>query len=101
MPISNLVETARSIRQSHKSPTERNLAQLIDRDTANTFNKLLNDSKNKCPEHPFIIKMQPVKPGRTQLGGLLSKVNLLEDSLKAEQARFLSSLAEKKTRPLE
>jgi hypothetical protein len=96
MPILDLVKTARSIRESYESKAKSNPVQVIGPDAANTFNKLLDESKNKCPEHPFIRKMQPVNPRRTQLTGLLAKVDLLEDSLKNEQSRLLRLLAESK-----
>jgi hypothetical protein len=96
MPISDLVDTVRSIRQSHKSQAEKSPTQVIGRDTESAFNKLLDDSKNKCPEHPYILKMQPVNSGRTQIAGLFAKLEVLENSLKSEESRILRSLSEKK-----
>ena len=96
MPMSDLVETARSIRQSYQAKAEREPVKVISQDAANEFNKLLDESKKKFPEHPMIRKMQPVNPSRTQFAGLLAKIDLLEDCLKTEQARLLRLLAESK-----
>jgi ABC-type dipeptide/oligopeptide/nickel transport system ATPase subunit len=96
MPISDLVEMARSIRQSYEAKAERNPVQVIGQDAANAFNRLLDESKKKYPEHPLIRKMNPANPSRTQLAGLLAKVGLLEDCLKTEHSRLLRLLAKSK-----
>ncbi len=80
--------------QAYRPKAEKYPVQVIDRDTANAFNKLLDESKKKFPENPFVKKMKPVDSSRTQLAGLLSKVDLLQDCLKTEESRVLSSLAE-------
>ncbi len=94
MRVSELVETAKSMRQSYKAEAEREPVRIIGRDTANAFNTLLDEAKKRFPENPFIRKMKPTNPGRTQLAGLLAKVGLLEDCLKAEESRLLRSLTE-------
>lgn len=94
MRMSDLIETARSMNQAYRPKAEKDPVQVIDRDTANAFNKLLDESKKKFPENPFVKKMKPVDSSRTQLAGLLSKVDLLQDCLKTEESRVLSSLAE-------
>ena len=94
MPISTLINSARAIRQSHLPQAQKNPVKRIDSDVANNFNKLLDASKKKYPEHPFIGKMKPVTPTRTQLSGLLAKVDMLEVSLETEKERLLRSLAE-------
>ena len=83
MPTSDLIETARTIRQSYKAKAEKDPAGVIGQEAADAFNKLLDESKKRCPKNQFIEKMHPVTPGRTQLAGLLAKVGILEDSLKA------------------
>ena len=85
MPTSDLIETARTIRQSYKAKAEKDPAGVIDQEAAEAFNKLLDESKKRCPRSQFIEKMHPVTPGRTQLAGLLAKVDVLEDSLKADK----------------
>jgi len=85
MPTSDLIERARAIRQSYKAKAEKDPAGMIGQEAAATFNKLLDESKKRCPKSQFIQKMHPVTPGRTQLAGLLAKVDVLEDSLKAEK----------------
>ena len=94
MRMSDLTETARSMNQAYRPKAEKDPVQVIDRDTANAFNKLLDESKKKFPENSFVKKMKPVDSSRTQLAGLLSKVDLLRDCLKTEESRVLSSLAE-------
>jgi hypothetical protein len=86
MPTSDLIETARAIRQSYKAKAERDPAGVIGQEVAGAFNKLLDESKKRCPKSQFIEKMRPVTPGKTQLAGLLAKVDVLEDSLKAEKS---------------
>jgi hypothetical protein len=86
VPTSDLIETARAIRQSYKVKAEKDPAGLISREAADAFNKLLDESKKRCPGSTFIEKMRPVTPGRTQLAGLLAKVDVLEDSLKAQKS---------------
>lgn len=86
MPTSDLIETARGIRQSYRAKAERDPAGVIGQEAADAFNKLLNESKKRCPKSQFIEKMRPVTPGQTQLAGLLAKVDVLEDSLKAEKS---------------
>jgi hypothetical protein len=56
----------------------------IGQEAADVFNKLLDESKKRCSKNQFIEKMHPVTLGRTQLAGLLAKVGVFEDSLKAE-----------------
>ena len=84
MPTSDLIETARAIRQSYKGKAEKDPAGMIGQEAADAFNELLNESKKRCPRGQFIGKMNPVAPGRTQLAGLLAKIGVLEDSLEAE-----------------
>ena len=84
MPTSDLIETARAIRQSYRAKAEKDPAGVIGQEAADAFNKLLEECKKRCPQSQFIEKMRPVTPGRTQLAGLLAKVGVLEDSLKAE-----------------
>ncbi len=86
VPTSDLIETARAIRQSYKAKAEKDPAGVIGQEAADAFNKLLDDSKRRCPGRPFIEKMRPVTPGQTQLAGLLAKVDVLEDSLKAPKS---------------
>jgi hypothetical protein len=86
VPTSDLIETARTIRQSYKAKAEKDPAGVIGQEAADAFNKLLDESKKRCPGRPFIDKMRPVTPGQTQLAGLLAKVDVLEDSLKAEKS---------------
>jgi hypothetical protein len=78
MPRFNLIETARAIRQSYKVKAEK--------EAADAFNELLDESKKRCPKSRFIKKMRLVTPGRTQWAGLLAKVSVLEDSLRAEKS---------------
>jgi hypothetical protein len=85
VPTSDLIEAARGIRKSYKAKAEKDPAGVIGQEAADAFNKLLDESKKRCPKSPFIGKMQPVVPGRTQLAGLLAKVDVIEDSLKAEK----------------
>ena len=85
MPTPDLIEKVRAIRQSYKVKAEKDPAGVIGQEAADAFNKLLHESKKRCPGSQFIEKMQPVTPGRTQLAGLLAKVDVLEDSLKAEK----------------
>jgi len=85
MPISDLIQKAKAFRQSYKAQAERDPAGMISQEAADVFNKLLDESKKRCPKSQFIEKMHPVTPGRTQLAGLLAKVGILEDSLKAEK----------------
>jgi len=85
MPTSDLIEKAKALRQSYKAKAERDPAGMIDQEAADAFNKLLDESKKRCPKNQFIEKMRPVTLGRTQLAGLLAKVGVLEDSLKAEK----------------
>ena len=86
MPTSDLIETARAIRQSYKAKAEKDPAGVIGQEAADAFNKLLKESKKRFPKSQFIGKMHPVTPGRTQLAGLLAKVDVIEDSLKAERS---------------
>ena len=86
MPTSDLIEKARAVRQSYKAKAEKDPAGAIGQEAADAFNKLLNESKKRCPRSQFIGKMRPVTPGQTQLAGLLAKVDVLEDSLKAEKS---------------
>jgi hypothetical protein len=85
MPTSDLIEKANALRQSYKFKAEKDPAGTISQEAANAFNKLLDESKKRCPKSQFIEKMHPVTAGRTQLAGLLAKVGVLEDSLKAEK----------------
>ena len=94
MRISELIQTVKSMRESYKAEAERDPVRVIGQDAANAFNRLLDESKKKYPENLFISKMQPTNPNRTQLAGLLAKVDLIEDCLKREQSRSLRSLAE-------
>ncbi|UCD71540.1 MAG: hypothetical protein JSW70_00715 [Syntrophobacterales bacterium] len=86
MATSDLIEMARVIRQSYRGKAEKDPAGVISKEAADAFNKLLDESKKRCPKSRFIEKMHPVTPGRTQLAGLLAKVDVLEDSLKAEKS---------------
>lgn len=86
MPTSDLIETAMAIRQSYKAKAEKDPAGVIGQEAADAFNNLLDESKKRCPGSQFIEKMHPVTSGRTQLAGLLAKVDVLEDSLKAEKS---------------
>lgn len=86
MPISNLVEKARAIRESYKAKAERDPVQMIDQEAAQSFNMLLDESRKRYPESQLINKLRPVNPEQTQLAGLLAKVDLLEDSLKAGES---------------
>lgn len=54
MPTSDLIETARAIRQSYKTKAERDPAGMIGQEAAATFNKLLDESKKRCPKSQFI-----------------------------------------------
>jgi len=83
VPISNLIETARSIRQSYKARAEKDPVEMIGQEAAHAFNMLLDESKKRYPKSQLIKKMRPVNPKQTQLAGLLAKVDLLEDSLRA------------------
>jgi hypothetical protein len=85
MPTSDLIERAKALRQSYKTKAERDPAGMIGQEAADTFNKLLDESRKRCPKNQFLKKMHPVSPERTQLAGLLAKVGILEDSLKAEK----------------
>jgi len=84
MPTSDLIETARAIRQSYRAKAEKDPAGVIGQEAADAFNKLLEECKKRCPQRQFIEKMRPVTPGQTQLAGLLAKVGVLEDALKGE-----------------
>jgi len=84
MVTSDLVEKASAIRQSYRAKAEKDPAGVIGQEAADAFNELLGESKKRCPKSQFIEKMHPVTPGRTQLAGLLAKVDVLEDSLKSE-----------------
>ena len=86
MPTVDLIETARAIRQSYKAKAEKDPARVIGQEAADAFNELLDESKERCPKSRFIEKMRPVTPGRTQWAGLLAKVSVLEDSLRAEKS---------------
>jgi hypothetical protein len=86
MSTSDLIETARTIRQSYKAKAQKDPAGEIDQEAADAFNKLWNQSKKRFSGNQFIERMQPVNPGRTQLAGLLAKVDVLEDSLKADES---------------
>ncbi|NIS62656.1 MAG: hypothetical protein GTO13_18715 [Proteobacteria bacterium] len=86
MPTFDLVEKAKALRQSYKTKAARDPAGMIDKEAADAFNKLLDELKKRYPKNQFIEKMHPVTPERTQLAGLLAKVSVLEDSLKAEKA---------------
>ena len=85
MPIADLIETARAIRQSCKAKSEKHPVEVINQETARSFNELLDESKRRCPNDQFINTMQPTAPSRTQLSGLLAKLDILEDSLRAEK----------------
>ena len=85
MPIADLIETARAIRQSCKAKSEKHPVEVINQETARSFNELLDESKRRCPNDRFINTMQPAAPSRTQLSGLLAKLDILEDSLRAEK----------------
>jgi hypothetical protein len=87
MPTSDLIEKARAIRLSYRAKAEKDPAGLIGQEAADNFNKLLEECKKRCPQGQFVEKMRPVTQGRTQLAGLLAKVGILEDSLKAETSR--------------
>ncbi len=54
MPTSDLIETARAIRQSYKAKAEKDPAGMIGQEAAATFNKLLDESKKRCPKSQFI-----------------------------------------------
>ena len=86
MTILNLVEMAKSIRQSNRPKGEQAPTRLIDRYIADDFNRLLDKSKKRYPENPLIDKMQPVNPTRTQFAGLLVKVDFLENCLRTEKS---------------
>ena len=86
MPVSNLIETARAIHKSYRAKAEKHPVEVIGHEAAHSFNKLLDESKSKYPDNQLISKMQPVTPSQTQLAGLLAKLVLLEDFLKAEQS---------------
>jgi hypothetical protein len=86
-------ETAGSMSQTYRPKAERNPVQVIDRDIANAFNKLLDKSKKKFPGNPFVKKMNPANPSRTQLACLVAKANLIRNCLKDEEPSALSSLA--------
>jgi hypothetical protein len=85
MPISDLIQKAKALHQSYKAQAERDPAGMISQKAADAFNQLLDESKKRCPKSQFIERMQPVASGRTQLAGLLAKVDVLGDSLKAEE----------------
>jgi len=84
VPTSDLIETARAIRQSYKATAEEDPAGGIGQEAADVFNKLLDESKKRYSKDQFIEKMHPVTTRRTQLAGLLAKGGVFEDSLKAE-----------------
>lgn len=86
MAIPNLVEKARAIRESYKAKAESDPVQMIGQEAAQAFNMLLDESKKRYPESQLIKEMRPVNPEQTQLAGLLAKVDLLEDSLKAGES---------------
>ena len=86
MAVSNLVEKAKAIRQSYKAKAERDPVQMISQEAAQSFNTLLDESKRRYPENHLIKEMRPVNPEQTQLAGLLAKVDLLEDILKAGES---------------
>jgi hypothetical protein len=86
MPVSDLIKTAKAIHQSYRDKAEKHPVEVIGQEAANSFNKLLDESKSKCPENQLITKMQPVTPSQTQLAGLLAKLVILQDSLKTEQS---------------
>jgi len=85
MPVADLIEMARAIRQSCKAKSEKHPVEVINQETARSFNELLDESKRRCPNDQFITRMQPAAPSRTQLSGLLAKLDILEDSLRAEK----------------
>ena len=86
MAVSNLLEKVRAIRESYKARAERDPVQMIGQEAAQSFNTLLDESKKRYPESHLIKEMRPVNPEQTQLAGLLAKVDLLEDSLKAGES---------------
>ena len=86
MPMSNLTEKARAIRESYKAKAEKDPVQIIGQEAAQSFNMLLDESKKMYPQSLLIQEMHPVNPGQTQLAGLLAKLDLLEDSLKAGES---------------
>lgn len=86
MAVSNLVEKAKAIRESYRAKAERDPVQMISQDAAQTFNTLLDESKKRYPKSQLIKEMRPVNPEQTQLAGLLAKIDLLEDSLKAGES---------------
>ena len=57
---------------------------MIGHEAANSFSNFLDKSKRIFPENQLINKMQPVTPNQTQFTGLLAKLVILEDFLKAE-----------------
>jgi hypothetical protein len=86
MPMANLVEKARAIRDSYKAKAESDPVRMIGQEAAQAFNTLLDESKKRYPESRLIKVMRPVTPEQTQLAGLLAKVDLLEDILKAGES---------------
>jgi len=86
MRIGDLIKTTREIHQSYQAKAEKHPVEVISQEAANSFNKLLDESKRSFPENQLINKMQPVTPTQTQLAGLLAKLVVLEESLKAEMS---------------
>lgn len=86
MPMSSLIEKARAIRESYKAKAEKDPVQIIGQEAAQSFNMLLDESKKMYPQSLLIKEMHAVNPRQTQLAGLLAKVDLLEDSLKAGES---------------
>lgn len=86
MRIGNLIKTTREIHQFYQAKAEKHPVEIISQEAANSFNKLLDESKRSFPENQLINKMQPVTPTQTQLAGLLAKLVVLEESLKAEMS---------------
>jgi hypothetical protein len=69
MPTSDLIETARAIRQSYKAKAEKDPAGVISQEAADTFNKLLDESKKRCPKSLFVEKMRPSPPDKPNWPG--------------------------------
>lgn len=86
MSMADLIRTAREIRQSHKPKAEKHPVEVITEETAHSFNELLGESKKRCPKSRPIITMQPAAASKTQLSGLLAKLDILEESLQAENS---------------
>jgi hypothetical protein len=86
MLISELIQKARAVHQSYQDEAEKHPVEVIGQEAAHSFNELLDESKKGFPENQFIKKMQPVTPNQTQFAGLLAKLVVLEDSLRAEKS---------------